>query len=277
MATVVCCGAATLDTIFRVERMPTGPGKILPTAMIEVAHGMATSAAAAVARLGGRARLFARVGDDARRPALRPRPRPRPASTAATSAGSPAPARRSAPCWSMTPASGWSCPSTTPPSAATPAGCRSTTCAHADAALVDVRWPEGAAAVLDAARAAGIPAILDADVGPRDTMLGARRRAPATWSSPSRPRSRSAAPPTSPRRSRSSRRRSTAFSRSPPAPPAATGSTAPAGPSRTCRRPPVRRSTPSPPATSSTAPSRWRSPKAPPCRAPSPSPTPPPR
>ena len=64
MATVICCGAATLDTIFRVERMPTGPGKILPTGMIEVAHGMATSAAAAVARLGGRARLFARVGDD---------------------------------------------------------------------------------------------------------------------------------------------------------------------------------------------------------------------
>ena len=64
MATVICCGAATLDTIFRVDRMPTGPGKILPTGMIEVAHGMATSAAAAVARLGGRARLFARVGDD---------------------------------------------------------------------------------------------------------------------------------------------------------------------------------------------------------------------
>ena len=65
MATVVCCGAATLDTLFRVARLPTGPGKILPTAVLEVAHGMATSAAAAVARLGGRARLFARVGDDA--------------------------------------------------------------------------------------------------------------------------------------------------------------------------------------------------------------------
>ena len=65
MVTVVCCGAATLDTIYRVECLPTGPGKLLPTAMIEVAHGMATSAAAAVARLGGRARLAARVGDDA--------------------------------------------------------------------------------------------------------------------------------------------------------------------------------------------------------------------
>ena len=33
------------------------------------------------------------------------------------------------------------------------------------AVLTEVRWPEGAAAVLDAARAAGIPAILDAEVG----------------------------------------------------------------------------------------------------------------
>ena len=40
MVTVVCCGAATLDIIYRVERLPTGAGKLLPTAMIEVAHGM---------------------------------------------------------------------------------------------------------------------------------------------------------------------------------------------------------------------------------------------
>jgi sulfofructose kinase len=33
-----------------------------------------------------------------------------------------------------------------------------------DAVLVDVRWPEGAAPVLDAARAAGRPGLLDADV-----------------------------------------------------------------------------------------------------------------
>jgi sulfofructose kinase len=44
--------------------------------------------------------------------------------------------------------------------------------AAADAVLVDVRWPEGAAAVLTAARAAGRPAVLDADVGPVATTLG---------------------------------------------------------------------------------------------------------
>ena len=36
--------------------------------------------------------------------------------------------------------------------------------AAAGALLVDTRWPEGAAAALDAARAAGVPGILDADV-----------------------------------------------------------------------------------------------------------------
>ena len=46
-----------------------------------------------------------------------------------------------------------------------------------DAALVDVRWPNGAAAVLDAARASGIPAVLDGDVGPRDVLLDLAARA----------------------------------------------------------------------------------------------------
>ena len=40
------------------------------------------------------------------------------------------------------------------------------------AVLTEVRWPEGAAAVLDAARAAGIPAILDAEVGAPGVLKG---------------------------------------------------------------------------------------------------------
>ena len=43
--------------------------------------------------------------------------------------------------------------------------------AEADAVLVDVRWPEGATKVLEAARDAGIPAVLDADVGPKETIV----------------------------------------------------------------------------------------------------------
>ena len=184
MATVVCCGAATLDTIYRVERMPTGPGKILPTAMIEVAHGMATSAAAAVARLGGAARLLARVGDDA--PGAR-------FVRELAEAGVDVrhvrrvPGARSPICTVLVDADGerlvvpFYDPALGRDTAWLPLG----EVAQADAALVDVRWPEGAAAVLDAARRAGIPAILDADVGPREVVLGlAGRASHAVFSEP---------------------------------------------------------------------------------------------
>src|SRR3974390_18173 len=62
---VVCLGAATFDTIYRLYALPSVPGKVLPTDVVQVAHGMASSAAAAIVKLGGRSTLFARVGDDA--------------------------------------------------------------------------------------------------------------------------------------------------------------------------------------------------------------------
>ncbi|WP_064684220.1 sugar kinase [Rhizobium bangladeshense] len=62
---VLCVGAAVLDTLFRVRSLPTGQGKILPYEMLQVAEGMASSAAFAIARLGGDASLWGAVGDDA--------------------------------------------------------------------------------------------------------------------------------------------------------------------------------------------------------------------
>ncbi|MBA1345028.1 MULTISPECIES: sugar kinase [Rhizobium] len=61
---VLCVGAAVMDTLFRVRSLPTGQGKILPYDMLQVAEGMASSAAFAVARLGGNASLWGAVGDD---------------------------------------------------------------------------------------------------------------------------------------------------------------------------------------------------------------------
>jgi sulfofructose kinase len=46
-----------------------------------------------------------------------------------------------------------------------------------DAVLADVRWPAGAGAVLDAARVAGKPAVFDGDVGPPDVLVDLARRA----------------------------------------------------------------------------------------------------
>jgi hypothetical protein len=45
------------------------------------------------------------------------------------------------------------------------------------AVLVDVRWPAGAAAVLDAARAAGVLSVLDADIGTAEIARDLARRA----------------------------------------------------------------------------------------------------
>lgn len=61
---VLCVGAAVLDTLFRVHTLPSGQGKVLPYEMLQIAEGMASSAAYAVARLGGRASLWGAVGDD---------------------------------------------------------------------------------------------------------------------------------------------------------------------------------------------------------------------
>ncbi len=61
---ILCVGAMVLDTLFRVRTMPTGQGKILPYDMLQIAEGMASSAAFAIARLGGRVSLWGAVGDD---------------------------------------------------------------------------------------------------------------------------------------------------------------------------------------------------------------------
>ena len=62
---ILFCGSTTLDTIFRVDTLPSGPGKVLPHAIAVVTNGMAASAAAAAAQLGARAVQFSCLGDNA--------------------------------------------------------------------------------------------------------------------------------------------------------------------------------------------------------------------
>ena len=54
-----------MDQIYGVERLPEAPRKHFATGFREVGGGPAASAAVAIARLGGKARLWSRVGDDA--------------------------------------------------------------------------------------------------------------------------------------------------------------------------------------------------------------------
>ena len=62
---VLTVGALALDTIFRFDHLPATPGKYLPLETVQVAQGMATAQAATIVRLGGKARLWASIGDDA--------------------------------------------------------------------------------------------------------------------------------------------------------------------------------------------------------------------
>jgi len=166
---ILCVGALTLDTIFQLTELPPGPGKFLPTAAVEIAAGMASSAATAIARLGGAVALWASVGDDATGERLireiaaegvdcsAVRTVPDSRSAFATILVDPAGERIIVPHYD---AALLAEPKEVPAIAAE---------THA-AVMVDVRWPLAAAKALASARAAGIPAILDADVTTAETL-----------------------------------------------------------------------------------------------------------
>jgi sulfofructose kinase len=61
---IICVGHAALDRIYRIEAFPPEPTKVRALEHIESGGGMAANAAAAVARLGGKAELWSRIGDD---------------------------------------------------------------------------------------------------------------------------------------------------------------------------------------------------------------------
>lgn len=164
---ILCLGSSTLDTILKLDDLPRGPGKLLPSDMVRAAHGMAGSAAATVARLGGRAGLISRVGDDADADLIigdfeaadvdcsRVERIAGARSTLSTVLVGRAGERVVLPyydpgLWAPEPRFG------------------ADAVTGQDAVLVDVRWPEGAARLLSAAREAGIPAVLDGDTGPRE-------------------------------------------------------------------------------------------------------------
>ena len=64
---IICVGHAALDRIYRIEAFPAFPTKVRALEHIEAGGGMAANAAVAIARLGGKAELWSRVGDDGSR------------------------------------------------------------------------------------------------------------------------------------------------------------------------------------------------------------------
>ncbi len=159
---VQCLGAATLDTVLRVPAIPPH-GKVLADACAVFGAGMASAAAASIARVGGRSGIWARIGDDEAGARWRNDLAGEGVEVSEVRIES---GRRTAISTIIVDAAGERLivPFYDPELSRDPRWLPLANLAAAGALLVDTRWPEGAAAALDAARAAGVPGILDADV-----------------------------------------------------------------------------------------------------------------
>jgi sulfofructose kinase len=166
---VLFVGALTLDTLYRVDDFSRGPGKYLANEKVTTASGMASTAATAAARLGGRAALWASVGDDQLAPALI-------AEIAAEGVDCShvrrVPGGRSATATIIVDALGerWVLVDYDPVTQATPSPKELPSMRNYSAVMADVRWPGASKLALDAARDAGRHAILDADQAPEEVL-----------------------------------------------------------------------------------------------------------
>ncbi len=161
--TVLCVGHAVQDHVYRLSRLPVGGSKNRATGFTSVGGGPAATAAVAIARLGGRARLAARVGDDAVADEIERELRGHGVDCAQLRRFAGRASSRSAVVVDD-PGERMIVNHTDPAMPADPAWLAQIDLTGVDAVLADVRWPEGAALMLARARAAALPAVLDADV-----------------------------------------------------------------------------------------------------------------
>jgi sulfofructose kinase len=164
-AKLLSVGALTLDTILRVDTLPAHQGKFIASDGVQIASGMATSAACAARRLGAEVSLWASAGDDPVGDQLI-------AGIEAEGVDCTHVRRvngaRSALASILVDAHGERIivPFYDSKAQADPDALPVADLSAFDAVLADVRWPGAAALALKAARGAGRPAILDADTAP---------------------------------------------------------------------------------------------------------------
>jgi sulfofructose kinase len=176
MVRVLCLGMSALDAIYRVPTIPARPTKVLATGFTECGGGMAANASVAVARLGGAAHYWGRVGDDPLGARILGQLTAEGVDTTAV--------RRIPDCISPSAAilvaddgERLVCAYNDPRLDQDPSWLPLAQVAGFGVVLADVRWPAGAAAILDAARAAGLPAILDGDIGQPEAVRDLAGRA----------------------------------------------------------------------------------------------------
>lgn len=162
-AHAIAVGALCATSIYRVAQIPPAPAKALADRLVRVVDGMALSAACAFARLGGTAAIWARCGDDEQG---------REARATLAQEGLDVQGLHTVPGSASSQASvivdgrgeRLVVPYHDPQLDASPQWLPLHRLREADVLLCDVRWPEGAEAAMRAARAAGVPCVLDGEV-----------------------------------------------------------------------------------------------------------------
>jgi sulfofructose kinase len=168
---VICVGHAALDRIYRIDAFPPEPTKVRALEHVEAGGGMAANAAAAIARLGGKAELWSRVGDDAAGTAIRAGLKADRVDVRYVQAFEGARSSTSA---IIVDGRGERL-IVGQRDAGMPSGTSwlpLERVREADAVLGDVRWLEGVRAVFTRARKDGVPTVLDIDLGAREALAG---------------------------------------------------------------------------------------------------------
>jgi sulfofructose kinase len=168
---IICVGHAALDRIYRIEAFPAQPTKVRALEYMEAGGGMAANAAVAIARLGGRAELWSRIGDDSAGSTIRAGLKAEHVDVRYVQSFEGARSSTSAIVVDdkgerlivgqrdagMPSDTGW---------------LPLERVKEADVVLGDLRWLEGVRTVFAHARKDGVPTVLDADLGAREALSG---------------------------------------------------------------------------------------------------------
>jgi sulfofructose kinase len=173
---LISLGMSALDTIYSVPEIPALPVKVLASGYTECGGGMAANAAVAAARLGAAVEYWGRVGDDALGQRI--------INELAAEGVETAHVRRVPGCVSPCAAilvdprgERLICAYNDPLLDRDPTWLPLPRVAEVDVVLADTRWAEGAAPLLDRARAEGKIAVLDGEIGPASDILALVPRA----------------------------------------------------------------------------------------------------
>jgi sulfofructose kinase len=166
---LICVGHAALDRIYRVEVFPREPTKVRAFEHLEVGGGMAANAAVTAARLGSKVELWSRIGDDNAGALIRAGLKAEKVDIRYVHAFEEARSSTSA---IIVDSKGdrliVGMRDTAIPSGTSWLPLERV--AEADVVLGDLRWLEALRLVFEAARAAHVPTVLDADLGGREAL-----------------------------------------------------------------------------------------------------------